>query len=486
MNSLVRCESLITDEKYKNNIPIYFSTIFATDGNNGGFGFNNKLPWKISADLKNFKEKTNNSVLIMGKNTFEGMGVLPNRTHIVVTSKKIKNENNIFYVKSLNEALVLCTNLFKDSKIFVIGGVMLLEEAMNHDWCESIYQTLVYPNNTVTYDTFFHASIPRRFKILENETKEALYPEGKISMMKYNNIRWTSECNYLSLLKNVLENGENRDDRTGVGTRSLFAQSLRFDLREGFPLFTTKKVFLRGVFEELMWFIRGQTDTKILEEKGVNIWKSNTRRKFLDNIGLHDLPEGEAGPIYPFQWRYFGAKYPYKSGGVDQIKYIINLLKNDPYSRRIMISAWNPKDLDKVCLPACHTSVSFYVSGIKDDVKRLNCSFNMRSSDLFLGLPFNVASYALLTHMLVHILGFGVGELVCNLTDSHIYNTHIEQVLEQISRPVRQLPTLKINMPEKELKTVDDLVKELESFEYTNIKILNYRPHGVLKGVMAV
>lgn len=212
------------------------------------------------------------------------------------------------------------------------------------------------------------------------------------------------ELQYLSLIKEVLSSGNSRDDRTGTGTISKFGGMMRFDLKNSFPLITTKDVFWRGVVEELLWFIRGDTNAKNLSEKGVKIWDGNGSRSFLDTLGLQHRQEGDLGPVYGFQWRHFGAKYEnmfsdYQNKGIDQIKDLISRIKKDPYSRRLILSAWNPVDLSIMALPPCHVMAQFYV-----EEGRLSCGMYQRSADIGLGVPFNIASYALLTAILAEVL----------------------------------------------------------------------------------
>jgi dihydrofolate reductase/thymidylate synthase len=214
------------------------------------------------------------------------------------------------------------------------------------------------------------------------------------------------EFQYLNLIREVISSGNSRDDRTGTGTLSKFGGIMRFDLKNSFPLITTKDVFWRGVVEELLWFIRGETNSKKLSEKGVKIWDGNGSREFLDSLNLHHRQEGDLGPVYGFQWRHFGADYQdmfsdYNNKGVDQLKDLIHRIKNDPYSRRLILSAWNPADLSIMALPPCHVMSQFYVQDGK-----LSCGMYQRSADIGLGVPFNIASYALLTVLLAEVIKF--------------------------------------------------------------------------------
>lgn len=293
------------------------------------------------------------------------------------------------------------------------------------------------------------------------------------------------EAEYLMLLQNILQYGKERTDRTGVGAIGQFGTNLRFSLRNNrVPMLTTKKMFLKGVVEELLFFLRGETDTKLLESKGVNIWKGNTSREFLDKKGLKHFPEGSMGKGYGYQWRKFGAHsdeldyesraYESTAQGVDQLAQVIHTLKTNPTDRRIIMSAWNPAQLDRMALPPCHMMVQFYVNDNK-----LSAQFYMRSVDTFLGLPFNLLSYAILTRIIAHTVGMEAEELIFVGGDTHIYKNHIEQVKEQISREPFQFPTLLIK---KELKDV----KDIEELKLSDFEIQGYESHPSIKADMAV
>uniref|UniRef100_A0AAF5D2P7 Thymidylate synthase n=2 Tax=Strongyloides stercoralis TaxID=6248 RepID=A0AAF5D2P7_STRER len=286
------------------------------------------------------------------------------------------------------------------------------------------------------------------------------------------------EIQYLDLIRNILENGKSRDDRTGTGTISVFGTQSRYSLRNGtMPLITTKKTFWKGIVEELLWFISGSTNAKELSARGVKIWEANGSREFLDNLGFTDRPEGDLGPVYGFQWRHFGAKYrgvdaDYTGEGVDQLAEVINQIKNDPFSRRIILSAWNPSDLDKMVLPPCHTLVQFYVQD-----GELSCHLYQRSGDVGLGVPFNIASYSLLTHMIAKVCGLSTGEFVHTIGDAHIYKNHIDALKLQLTREPYQFPTVKF---------VGDNLNTIDNFTSKNIVLENYESHSQIKMDMAV
>ncbi|MGE6491448.1 MULTISPECIES: thymidylate synthase [unclassified Exiguobacterium] len=261
---------------------------------------------------------------------------------------------------------------------------------------------------------------------------------------------------YHDLCRHILENGVVKEDRTGTGTTSVFGYQMRFNLQEGFPLITTKKLHTRSIIHELLWFISGETNIRYLQENGVRIWN-----EWADE-------EGNLGPVYGSQWRSF----PRPDGSsVDQLAQVIEQIKTNPDSRRLIVSAWNPGQLDEMALPPCHLLFQFYVADGK-----LSCQLYQRSADTFLGVPFNIASYALLTHMVAHVTGLEVGDFVHTLGDAHIYHNHLEQVELQLSRDPRPLPQLKI---------VRD-VSSIESFRFEDFEILGYDPHPHIKGEVSV
>ena len=264
---------------------------------------------------------------------------------------------------------------------------------------------------------------------------------------------------YLELLDHVLTTGTVREDRTGVGTRSIFGHQMRCDLREGFPLVTTKKVHLRSVIHELLWFLRGDTNIAYLHEHNVTIWD-----EWADE-------HGDLGPIYGHQWRSWPAHGAPDPGTIDQIANVVELIRSNPISRRLIVSAWNPADVDRMALPPCHVLFQFYVSD-----GRLSCQLYQRSADLFLGVPFNIASYALLTHMVAQVCGLVPGEFIHTFGDAHVYLNHVEQVRTQLSREPRALPRLRLN------PGVDDIF----AFRFEDVSIEGYEPHPAIRAPVAV
>ncbi|EEC02514.1 dihydrofolate reductase-thymidylate synthase, putative, partial [Ixodes scapularis] len=281
------------------------------------------------------------------------------------------------------------------------------------------------------------------------------------------------EYQYLDTLAHILKNGRQKGDRTGTGTISIFGAQCRYSLADGtMPLLTTKRVFWRGVVEELLWFLRGSTNAKELSERGVRIWDGNGSRQFLDSLGFVDREEGDLGPVYGFQWRHFGAPYrtmrtDYGDEGVDQIKNLIETIKTNPNDRRMILCSWNPADLGKMALPPCHCLAQFYV--YEDE---LSCQLYQRSADMGLGVPFNIASYALLTHMVAKVTGKRPGDFVHTLGDAHIYLNHVD-ALEREPRP---FPKLHIKRD----------VKDIFDFRFEDFEIVDYHPHPAIKMEMSV
>ena len=275
-------------------------------------------------------------------------------------------------------------------------------------------------------------------------------PQGKRKKLKSNMKQ------YLDLLREIRDNGVTKTDRTGVGTKSIFGHQMRFNLQDGFPLLTTKKVFLKGIIYELLWFLKGDTNIKFLTDHNVHIWD-----EWADE-------NGDLGYVYGKQWRSWEAT---DGRVIDQISQVVDLIKNHPNSRRILVTAWNPAEIDKMALPPCHCLFQFYVADGK-----LSCQLYQRSADTFLGVPFNIASYALLTMMLAQVCGLEPGEFIHTTGDTHIYLNHLEQVNEQLSREPRPLPKMIIN-PD---------VKSIFDFKYEDFKLEGYDPYPAIKAPVAV
>ncbi len=277
---------------------------------------------------------------------------------------------------------------------------------------------------------------------------------------------------YLELLTRILETGGDKGDRTGTGTRSVFGHQMRFDLSAGFPLLTTKKVHMKSIIYELLWFLKGDTCVDYLQANGVSIWDEWATAEQTARFGR---PAGELGPVYGHQWRNFGASKnadgTYNADGFDQITWLINEIKTNPNSRRLIVSGWNPAEAGQVALPPCHTLFQFFVIDGK-----LSCQLYQRSADVFLGVPFNIASYALLTHMIAQVCELDVGEFIWTGGDTHLYSNHFEQAKLQLSREPLPLCQLKLN-PD---------IKDIFDFGFDDITIENYQSHPAIKAAVAV
>ena len=277
---------------------------------------------------------------------------------------------------------------------------------------------------------------------------------------------------YLELLARLVDQGKPRKDRTGVGTRGLFGHQLRFDLQQGFPLLTTKKLHVRSIVEELLWFLRGDTHVASLQAAGVRIWDAWATEAQTARFGREP---GDLGPVYGHQWRNFGASRDelgaYRRDGVDQIASLLHLLRTQPESRRLIVTGWNPRESDQVALPPCHTLFQLHVQD-----GALSCQLYQRSGDVFLGVPFNIASYALLTHLIAHVTGLRVGDFVHTFGDVHLYENHLEQARLQLTRAPRGLPRL----------VLDETVKSLFDFRYEHIRFEGYEPWPGIPAPVAV
>lgn len=279
---------------------------------------------------------------------------------------------------------------------------------------------------------------------------------------------------YHKLLKSILDNGTKHDDRTGVGTISHFGFQTRFDLRDGFPIVTTKRVPFRWVAEELFWFLSGDTNESNLRARGVDIWAEWADEEHTSKFGRE---AGNLGPVYGYLWRSFGGHYPQKDG-IDQIANLLRLIDTNPDSRRLIVTGWDPREADNVDLPPCHTLFQFKV----ESRRVLHCQLYQRSADAFLGIPFNISSYALLTHLVAHVTGLEVGEFIYTLGDYHIYSNHLDQVEELLSREPFPLPQLEIVDADNRLRGLEGLL----SINYSNLNLIGYKSHGKIAAPVAV
>ena len=457
-----------------------FSIIVAMSKNKG-IGLNNKLPWNnITNDINFFKNKTTNVInpskinaIIMGRKTWESLPIKPlkNRLNLVLSTNPSYNFNNF------NDILNYCNNNNKIENIYVIGGSKVYEKALYHDLCEKLYINEIKGNYNC--DTFF-PKIPENF-ILKNikSDKNIIYKEYIIN--KSSETEVVEEYQYLNLIKNILKNGIIKNSRNGKVISIFGGINHSFDLNNGFPILTTKKMFFKAIVEELLFFIRGDTDSKILEKKGINIWKKNTNKEFLKSRNLN-YEIGDMGPMYGFIWRHFGINYyngKKKYNGYDQLKNLLEQLENFPNSRRLLLTSYEPNKIIDSVLPPCHGLI------IQFNVRNqyLDCQMYQRSADIGLGYPFNITSYSLLLFLISLINGYKPGKLFICLGDAHIYENHIEKLKEQIKRIPYEKPSLvmkktfDINLN----NNVNSKIQFLENLTYEDFKLKNYNFHESIK-----
>lgn len=448
---------------------------------NGGIGYNHQLPWHLSNDLKHFAELTDGHTVIMGRETYfsipEKSRPLKNRTNIVLThhpeNYTYDNEN----LKFINPDSQYLTQLI-ESCPYIIGGLSIYNLFLYTlgTYCNKIYVTLIDKE----YKCDQYIQIPPDYKLVN--VSESMYDENEKCNYRYLEYipskHEHQEYNYLHLVNDIIDHGNMRSDRTGTGTKSSFGCQLQFDLRESLPMITTKFVPFKMIVKELLWFLSGQTDNKILNKQGVHIWDGNTTREFLDHRGLEKYDEGDIGPMYGWQWRHFGATYrgsqaDYTNQGIDQLEEVVNLLKTDPYSRRIAMTTYNVNDLEKGVLHPCHgIFVQFYVHE-ENGTKYLSCHMLQRSVDMGCGLPFNITSYAMLTNIIAMKTNMKPDKLIISTGDTHVYLNHIDQLKIQLSRIPYPFPILKIN-PEITNKSWENI--KVEDFE-----IIGYISHQPIK-----
>ena len=441
-----------------------------------GIGFKGGLPWKCKEELKLFKEKTMNGILIVGKNTATSLPDLKGRQVVVLSRQDdlIKIQNMCTSpILSVHDSLDKSLKEYKGEHVFVSGGSQIYNEVFQK-WKNQIRNVhMSIMNDSYECDSFVDFDFDQWTVQEKTEYKEFTHYILKPIV--------SEESQYLELVKDVYNNGCIKDGRNGE-TLSQFGKSISFDLRKGFPLLTTKKMFFRGIVEELLFFIRGQTNSKLLEQKRINIWKGNTSRAFLDSNGFTYRKEGVLGPMYGYQWRYFNSLYDeedigpkHQTGGIDQLKNIVHMIQTNPHSRRIMMTDFNPLQVDQGVLPPCHSIIiQFYVSSCN---RYLDMFCYNRSSDLFHGLPFNISSSALFHTFISKIANKIPRKLMISLGDVHIYNSHYKVVEQQLERIPFTFPQVNIL---KELNTVEDL----ENLEYKDIRLENYVCYPPIKADM--
>ena len=503
-----------------------YEIVVATDSRNG-IGHEGKLPWWLPEDMRRFREltqcplpseiypedSTQANIVIMGRKTWESIHPdrrpLKGRTNIILSRSITEDDlpsdggpDKVYIVSSFASLHILpcLQRLAPPCRKFVIGGASIYRHFLFKNIVSRIHMTRIC--GTFVCDTFFpdiHCGDTAFFldEITDQRIQQSTpdvrsqtpdVPDVSDSQSCYEYRTYTayhpaegacySEASqYQDMVRHILETGSNREDRTGIGTLSLFGVHMRYDLERGFPLLTTKKMYMKAIVEELLWFLRGDTDAKQLEKKGVNIWKGNSSREYLDSIGLKDNREGDCGPIYGFAFRHFGAEYvhcdaDYTGQGYDQVAEVLRLIREEPTSRRIMISLWNPCDLGRVALPPCHVLYQFYVEG-----DYLSCSLYQRSGDMGLGVPFNIASASLMTYIFAHLTGKRPKTLVHTIGDAHIYKNHVAALGEQVDR--RSYPFPRLDIRDRGQTTVEDYCRE-------DFSLRGYDSHASIKMKMAI
>lgn len=461
-----------------------FSCIVACD-RRFGIGLRGQLPWSDTADRKFFHRMTTTSdepiTMIMGRRTYEdmcGAGIIWGyRRPIVVCGGFIPN---VTTVRSFADALIEAKGT-----IWVVGGKRIYEEALQHPCCRNVYVTLI-PGDYVTDVTVEMLGIVmsswKRTPVVEHSGLCFMFERGG----------WKAEEKYLRLLSKLLV-APIKKNRTGIDCRSLFGCMLKYPLYDEFgnhiiPLFTTKRVSLRLVVSELLWFISGGTNVEALHAANNHIWDGNSSREYLDSRGLTRYKVGELGPVYGFQWRHYGAQYVPEVDrddvmpvyeGIDQLQSLIDGIKSDPFGRRHVMSAWNPADIEKMALPPCHHTVTIVVSSV-DDKKHLRLLVDMRSNDMFLGHPFNAASYGLLAHMIAVLSGCIAVEVALVAADTHLYVNHVEAVKKQLQRAATGPPIIRF----AERCFANDFT--IDDFTADDFNIIGYNPAGTISAEMAV
>jgi dihydrofolate reductase/thymidylate synthase len=459
-----------------------YSLIAAIDSKYG-IAKQGSIPWDYAEDMKYFKDTTMGHVVIMGRKTWESIPLkhrpLSGRINVVLTTNNEIITTQAHCPHYVFSNIDNCIKFFSDTEKkkcmiryklmtkFVIGGSAIYNQFIQRNLISRVHLTHINKD----YDCDQFLKLPSLIDM-------GMPRQSDHKHISYHNYATVNheETQHLNLMQHILDYGEKRIDRTGTGTLSVFSRELRFDLSRGqIPMMTTRPLSLRIIFEELMWIIRGQTDNKILNEKKIHIWDDNTNREFLDDHKLSHYEEGDIGPSYGFQMAHFGAEYKnastnYSDCGFNQINAVVDQLKNNPTSRRILISLWNPTQLSEMALPPCVYGYQFYVSSGK-----LSCKIIQRSSDIALAGSHNCTAGAVLVRLLCTITGLNPGELIWSPADIHIYLNQVNAVKEQIKRIPHQYPTLIVRKPKKD---------NIEAFNYSDLDLLNYEPHAKIKFAM--
>ena len=466
---------------YKETLLMQLKLIFACS-ENFTIGLSNELPWHYKQDLLHFKKQTTqgrSNAVIMGKNTFLSLKkkALPNRYTIVLSKslwkENFKSEECKVFPNLEQMFLFLQTHIFDN--IFVIGGAKIYQCILENciHLVDTIYMTKI--KKVIDGDCFFPFEYLKEFYVHQFE-KDKSEPILEYFVLKQRTTP-SADKEYFKLLEDILKHGDFCKSRNDTETISKLGYKMEFSLEEGFPLLTSKKMYFGGIVKELLWFLRGQTDATILQSQNVHIWDGNTSAENLKKLGFSDRKPGDAGPIYGFQMRHFGAKYidcdtDYKMEGFDQVNNVLYLLRNEPQSRRIILNMWDPSKIEDMVLPPCHVLYQFQVRHNK-----LSVVLYQRSGDVGLGVPFNIASAALMVHIFAKLTGYQVGTLHHFLGDAHIYKSHVQSLQGQLNRMPFFSPRLKIK--DRQQKSVDD-------FEYDDFLLEGYQHADIIQMKMVV
>lgn len=459
-----------------------FNIIVAIDAGNG-IAKEGSIPWSNKDDMRFFRDMTigkRKNAVIMGRLTYEAIPEnyrpLEGRKCIII-SRTWRQEAHpeISVYPSLSDALAgIGSSLNSYDEVFVCGGEQLYAEAIRDFGylCKKIFVTRL--KNDYTCDQFFPFDVVKDMKQMAEPVKTRDYTRYTFLPNEIH-----GEAQYLSLLQKILDEGENKPDRTGTGTKTMFGTRMEFDLRDRIPILTTKRIFYEMVIKELIFFISGKTDTRLLEEQGVKIWSGNTSKEFLEKNGLN-YEVGDMGPLYGFQWRHWGAEYEgcdsdYTGKGIDQLKTLVDNIRQDPFSRRHVLSTWNVAQLGQMVLSPCHVLCQFNVSS---DRKWLDCQLYQRSGDMFLGVPFNIACYSILTAMIAHITQLKPRKFVHVIGDAHIYNNHGDQVKRQLRRTPRPFAKLSFRDATR--------IHEIDDFGINSFIVEDYNSWPAIQADMAV
>lgn len=468
-----------------------FDLIVAKSNNNIiGNSVTNDLCWRLKKDMNFFRVMTKTTddpekinAVIMGFKTWKSLPkeFLPGRLNLVINKNvtgKLEKRNDFLYHHSSFDILLDTAYLNeKIEKIYIIGGASLYNQYYRDPRLENAYITNIKTNKNVKIegDVLF-PKIPSTYELIESsKTTEGDYSLEFLHYKHYPQ-KFHPEYQYLYAIRDIIDNGSDEKDRTGVGTRVQFGKQFRWDLSKSFPLLTTKRMYFKGIVEELLWFLRGETDNKELQNRKVRIWDGNSSAEFLEKRGL-PYREGDIGPAYGHQFRHFNAEYKscdddYTGQGFDQVAYVLDQIRNNPDSRRIMISLWNPIQMDEMALPPCLYSYQFRVLGGK-----LNCHVINRSNDMALGHPWNIGTGALITYIFAHMTGLQPGTLVHSVSDAHLYKDHINPIKEQLDREPYPFPILKIK---------DNGQQDVKDYKFSDFELFGYFAHPSIKMNMAV